>query len=158
MFWAYCVQNKTKIEAEHSGATYQMSRLEDVGLVRLQFSRLSPGPVLLGAPRQSSIEQQPGAHTHCWGKSGPWFCRRQKYQLWHGTGELLSPSNVPLTAASWIRRQEFCLGEDFFPRTVPARADARCSLPRAGKVTLSYTPLPALSCRTFQADIQYFIP
>lgn len=42
MFWAYCVQNKTKIETEHSGATYQMSRLEDVGLVCLQFSCLAP--------------------------------------------------------------------------------------------------------------------
>lgn len=69
MFWAYCVQNKTKIEAEHSGATYQMSRLEDVGLVCLQFFCLSPGPALLGCP---VAEQHPAAAwgTHGWGKRG----------------------------------------------------------------------------------------
>lgn len=32
MFGAYCVQNKTKIEAEHPRATYQMCRLDDLGL------------------------------------------------------------------------------------------------------------------------------
>lgn len=46
MFWAYCVQNKTKIETEHSGATYQMSRLEDMGLVCLQFPCSFPACLL----------------------------------------------------------------------------------------------------------------
>lgn len=68
MFWAYCVQNKTKIETEHSGATYQMSRLEDVGLVCLQISCLAPEPEL--QPGTGSAEGR-GRH----------FCGRQKCQL-----------------------------------------------------------------------------
>lgn len=68
MFWAYCVQNKTKIETEHSGATYQMSRSEDVGLVCLQFLCLAPEPE--SRPGMGSAEER-----------GRCFCGRQKCQL-----------------------------------------------------------------------------
>jgi len=140
MFWAYCVQNKTKIETEHSGATYQMSRSEDAGLVCRQCSCLSPGPALLGCP----TAEQPPATGAAGERTGLFICRRQKYQLCHGTGELLSSSTFPLTAASWVRQQEFCLGEEF-PRTVPAQADARSSAEgRKGRPKLHPSPSPEL--------------
>lgn len=75
MFLAYCVQNKTKIEAEHSGATYQMSGLEDVGLV-CSFPACLPTQRCQGAPWQSSTEQWPGTRA-----AGGGFCRRLKYQF-----------------------------------------------------------------------------
>lgn len=70
MFWAYCVQNKTKIEAEHSGATYQMSGLEEVGLLCLQCSCLSPGAAA-GAGTAGGREGQVfvGGKSSSWGNS-----------------------------------------------------------------------------------------